>query len=313
MQTLSIYRFARLLSLAVAGLGMTQAANAAVVISSIDTPVILDFETTQEGVSNIGTGSGADHGIGSVVSSENYNARGPHNDNKNAALHCESNLISSSNPYWNDDAKRSLAFGPHPIKGARNSIKGPNKLGIRTPEKIPGHGSHAVAFAENNDRSKTAYYLLIQNNTGQTITNWTFACDFAYQEPDAKGFSKLEFGYATGGAGTDTVDPETLSFTSFGAAPPVTQGATYATLAGRLHESVATQGVAHGDYIVLAFKDTSTKSGSDIIVDNISITALVSGEWVDRSDAPISTPPVKPVTAEPAPEPIDPGGFVEPE
>ncbi|MDX2109697.1 MAG: PEP-CTERM sorting domain-containing protein [Verrucomicrobiota bacterium] len=131
--------------------------------------------------------------------------------------------------------------------------------------------SNALRLSVNAGFDSSAIFFRIQNNTGSTIKDWQFTSDIFYFEPDANSFSNLTFSYAI----DNGVNPAAMTFTGFGTAPAITQGVVLSSLAGTLNQTVTTAGVANGDYIVLAFKDTTGNSGSTIFLDNIGVTGVI--------------------------------------
>lgn len=132
-----------------------------------------------------------------------------------------------------------------------------------------GMSSYAYKLAQEDDFSFSCLYLRIQNKTGDAVAQWAFSADIYYGEPDLDNFSVLTYAYAVD-SGTD---PNSMDFIPFGTAPEVRSGDVIRDLAGTLNETVTTERVPDGGYIVLAFRDPGGDGGSDIYLDNIGVIA----------------------------------------
>ena len=147
------------------------------------------------------------------------------------------------------------------------------------------NGTPFVAYRLSLDRdcAVSGFYLRIQNKTGAPVTAWTFSASYYYREPDSDQFSQLEFSYAV----DNSNNPNKMTFIPFGKATPISRGDTIENLAGTLNETVTTDPVEDGNYIVLAFKDTGACRGSDIYIDDIGVTAVKAAvEYYEEDPAP---------------------------
>ena len=267
----------RLLAASVATLGFATASNAAVIISTPGVATVLDFESDIEGVNSIGIGSSVNNALGAVAEPGNWNGRSIFNTNRQGSLHSESNVVATANGFWNDPVRSDVSFGPIAdtlnVGGppASGGVAGQNSLGLRGTGNDASLTSYGVQ-ASIDDTNDSVYYLLVQNNTGADAT-FDISASIYFEEGDGAIIGSLNYGYATGGAGTDTAAPGGMSFTAYGSGPSATVGDTFASLAGTMTGSTAN--VAAGDYLVLSFDPTV---GTGVIVDDISITAVAVPE-----------------------------------
>jgi hypothetical protein len=102
------------------------------------------------------------------------------------------------------------------------------------------------------------------------VSAWTFTADLFIAEPDANNFSIIQFSYAV----SNGDNPAAMSFTNFGGSPTITQNMTLSGTPQFQLNSTVSATVAHGDYIVLAFRDLQPEHGSTVFIDNIGVTAV---------------------------------------
>ena len=133
--------------------------------------------------------------------------------------------------------------------------------------------SNRWLLSGDDDFTTGGLYFRIQNNTGATVTDWKFDADVFFKEDDLNS-SSFTWGYSI----TNSLAVSSMSFTSLGATPAITNGDTLATLKDPLSQTVSTTGVANGEYIVLAFEEigggTGDSAGSTVMLDNIGVTAI---------------------------------------
>lgn len=252
-------------------------ASAQLVIYTTNTPSVITFDADTAGIYQARTGTGT---MRSIAEPDAFGLS-QFNANKSSAL-----LVggaASAQQYttgFTGSGNGSPTRFQADANGDGDTIdEGVGNVNIRVyrPDETLGTGlsSNAVSLSQNGDFAFNSLYFRIQNNTGATVTDWTFAADIFYAEPDANNFSNLTFSYAI----DNGVDPAAMTFTGFGTAPAITQAATLASLAGALNQTITTAGVANGDYIILAFRDTAAStSGSTIFLDNIGVTAVAVPE-----------------------------------
>lgn len=131
--------------------------------------------------------------------------------------------------------------------------------------------TNALRIARDSDFAVSSVFLRIQNNTGIAINSWDIGFDLFYKDTGTSQFSVVQLQYASASA-TD-LDPDALSWTTYGTPPAVTQSATV-SFGGSISETIGAT-IAPGNFLVLAFRDTASSSdGSTVLVDNISITAV---------------------------------------
>ena len=167
------------------------------------------------------------------------------------------------------------AFGvdPNGNSSTGDVVNATNQLGAEQAADLAGHSSNGLLVAKEGDFASSSVYFRIQNNTGATVTDWTFTADVFYEEGGGS-VSTATFGYAVDNS---VIAPADGSFTFFGAASAAANGDTYATLAYSLDETVTTTGVADGDYLILGFfDDLNNSNGSGIVIDDISVTAVLT-------------------------------------
>jgi hypothetical protein len=133
-----------------------------------------------------------------------------------------------------------------------------------------GLSSNALRLSDNNDWALNGWYFRIQNNTGSTVSAWNFKADLFIAEPDSGGFSNIQFAYAA----SNNNNPAAMTFTTFGGPVNISQGMTLSATPQFQLDATVNATVANGDYIVLAFRDIQSGSGSTVFIDNIGITAV---------------------------------------
>ena len=252
-------------SLAVAGLSVS--ANAALDVSTAGVAATLDFDSSVADVFTVGAGSNAG-GASTQVSEEYFwNNTSPWNGNRQGGLRTEG--AAMAHQYLAGGAASNI-FSANPNGDASNQdVYGSNQLGAERAADLAGYGSNALLLSKEGDFASSAFYLRVQNNTGAAVTDWNFAADIFFEETGS-GASSVDVSYAV----DNGTDAGAMTYTAIQSG--ITSGAaTYATLGTAVNSTVTTASVAAGDYIVLAFNDTSNNAnGSGVIVDNISVTVV---------------------------------------
>ena len=271
------------LAIVIAALSNCGTANASIFINDGSTTT-LSFDANHAGLFTLGAGINAGGSTPNLAEPEQWNLRSLFNGDRAGSLNTEG---AATNQQWAmQNSNLSTHFGADENSdGTLNDIgnfspgefafRASNATGVEKAANLSGYSSNAVQLAKDNDNAYSAVYFRIKNNTGETITDWTFSGDVFYEEQVSGGPSTIDFGYSLGNA-SDGARPSDFSYTPFGSAPAATSGATYASLAYSLNETVATAGVAHGDYITLRFGDVGGNNGSGIIIDDIGITAATT-------------------------------------
>ncbi len=238
-------------------------------IGSTNTQTLIDFDTDVANVFQIGAGDNAGGATTQVGESDQWNMHGTFNSYRFGGLL----TAGAAMMYQYQDGGVATTFGVDPNgDGDVNDLYGSNRIGAEQASDLAGASSNGLLLSVDGDFASSAFYIRIKNDTGQTITDWNFAADVLYEESESSA-STATFGYAidNGLVGTS------MTFTGFGNASAATSGATYATTAYGLDETLTTAGVADGEYIVLGFFDQLNNShGSGIVIDNIGITALTA-------------------------------------
>ena len=248
-------------------------ASAQWVIDTTDTQSLMTFDDDVDGVfmANKGTDTGWN-----VVEPDNW-VRSVHNSGGGNALFSES--VATSHRWMNGDGTTNGSATHFSTDGNANGATGDaigyNQMTTRTGAGAVGNHSYGLSGKANgtDDHGVNGLYFRIQNNTGVTITDWTFDAKFYFGETNVNQFSILEYSYSI----DDGTNPNTnyMSFISFGITPTVSQGDSITNLAGILSETVETAGVTNGGYIVLQFADTQDVGASSFVyIDDIGVTAV---------------------------------------
>jgi hypothetical protein len=249
--------------LALAALGLASTASAQLAITQLGTQTLITFDTDTPGI---------------------YHARTPgshmraiYEPNVGA-----SELANDSYFFSNGVASQhSFQYGGNPTRFANDGDgngQTNNEIGQTTQRvyhngeiEAAGLSSNALRLSNNNDWAINGWYFRIQNNTGSTVSAWTFTADLFIAEPDANNFSIIQFAYAVDNGN----NPATMNFTTFGGSPTITQGMTLSATPQFQLNATVNATVANGDYIVLAFRDTANNTpSSTVFIDNIGITAV---------------------------------------
>ncbi|MEE9403990.1 MAG: hypothetical protein V3V20_03785 [Algisphaera sp.] len=279
-------------------LGTCVSSNATLVISQADTQSLLTFDEDHEGVFVIGTGSNAGGASPAVGEPEELRRSARHRNREGGLL---TTGVAIQNK-WADKGKITLFGADANGDNDQEDLFGSVQMGVMKADQLPHYNSNALLISKQDNWGRTGVYLRIQNNTHTTITRWTFTADVYYEETTDKGAGNTTFRYAVDNGNDIDAMMAASAFTPFAQAPTATAGATYAAVAYRLNQTITTPGVAQGDHIILAIETPDGITGSATLVDNIGVTAVVTGD---------STPPT---LSPPTPEtPETPGGFVEPE
>jgi hypothetical protein len=257
--------------LALAAFGMASTASAQLVITNLNTPTLIDFDSATPGIYHPRTGTGGTFNIIEPNSwqLDNFNADQGSGFLSNGVANSYGNVEgyvgqgNNSPTHFANDGNGN---------GQTNNEIGFGGMAVYRPDQpeATGLNSNAFRLAINNDWAQNGQYFRIQNNTGATVSQWTFTADLFIAEPDASNFSNIQFSYAV----DNGVNPATMTFTTFGGSPTITQGMTLSGTPQFQLNSTVSATVAHGDYIVLAFNDLQTTEGSTVFVDNIGITAI---------------------------------------
>jgi hypothetical protein len=252
------------LTLLTAALGLASTASAQLVITQLGTQTLITFDADTPGI---------------------YHARTPGSSMR--AIY-EPNVgayeLANHSYFFSNGvaSQHSFEYGGNPTQFANDGDgngQTNNEIG-QTTQRVYHNGetdaaglsSNALRLSNNNDWAINGWYFRIQNNTGSTVTAWNFKADLFIAEPDpnANEFSNIQFAYAVNNGN----NPATMTFTTFGGSPNITQNMTLSGTAAFQLNSTVSASVANGNYIVLAFRDIQSGSGSTVFIDNIGITAV---------------------------------------
>ena len=235
-------------------------ASAAWVVND-GTQQLITFESDIAGVFVANAGTEGNYGI---VEPDAWQIS-PWNDNRGAGLISTAAALQQEwHPGYNSVAASStrlLADGDG--NGTTNTTIGFNQVGV----KLGAGADHSMQMAQDGDYANNGLYFRILNDTGATVTDWTFDA-LVYFGDDDTSTSTLSFSYAI----DNGTDPDAMTFSSFDSVSAAI-GDVITTLDYTMSQTVTTAGVADGDYIVLAFTDPSG-DGSDIYLDDIGVTAI---------------------------------------
>jgi hypothetical protein len=255
--------------LALAALGLASTASAQLAITQLGTPTVITFDTDTPGIYQARTGTGPSRNI------TEPDAWDVNQNNSSLASTFLSNGVANS--YGNlvgyvgqgNNSPTRFANDGNGNGETDNNIGAGDMLVFR-PDQITGLNSNAFRLSLNGDWAQNGQYFRILNNTGSTVSAWTFTADLFIVEPDANGFSNIQFAYAVDNGN----NPATMTFTTFGGSPNITSGMTLGTNPQFQLNATVNASVANGDYIVLAFLDTANAPGSTVFIDNIGVTAV---------------------------------------
>jgi hypothetical protein len=257
------------LTLLTVALGLASTASAQLIITQLGTTTTIDFDSTTPGIYQARTGTG---GSRSIAEPNSWDVD-PNNANKASALISTGVALSQTfhTGYTGQGNGSPTRFA---ADGNGNNATNDDDIGFSTMFVLQESGlaSNALRLTLNDDYALNSFYFRIQNNTGSTVSAWTFTADLFISEPDSGGFSDIQFAYAVDIGN----NPATMTFTTFGGSPSITPGMTLSgTPAFQLNSTVSAT-VAHGGYIVLAFLDNppNNTAGSTVFIDNIGITAV---------------------------------------
>lgn len=255
--------------LSLTALSMASTASAQLQITQVNTPTVITFDADTPGIYQVRTGTGNTRAI---LEPTAYDITRRDGNKASAFLSLGVASRSSSLPGYTGQGKNSPTRFANDGNGngQTNDEIGFNR--VYRPDQPEGAGltSNAVRLSSNNDFAQNALYFRIQNNTGETVHNWTFTADLFMEEPDTNLFSNIQFSYAV----SNGDDPAAMTFTPFGNSPTITQGMTLSGTPQFQLNATVTASVAQGDYIILAISDINRPHGSTVFVDNIGITAV---------------------------------------
>jgi hypothetical protein len=259
------------LTLLTFALGLASTATAQLVITQLGTTTTIDFDSATPGIYHPRTGTGGTYNIMEPNSWQLDNF----NNNKGSGF--LSNGVASSY----DDVEGYQGQGNNsPTRfandgngnGQTNNEIGFGGMAVYRPNQPEGAGltSNAFRLAIDGDYAENGQYFRILNNTGATVSAWTFTADLFIAESGANDFSIIQFSYAV----SNGDNPAAMTFTTFGTPPTITSGLTLSGTPFFQLNSTVSATVDHGDYIVLAFRDLQPEHGSTVFIDNIGVTAV---------------------------------------
>ena len=144
-----------------------------------------------------------------------------------------------------------------------------------------GAASNLVMISPVDDWTTSAVYLRIQNTTGATVSNWKIGFEL-YGAETNNDVSTLNYGFAV----SNSLQPGSLSYTSFGSHEMTNTGSTAALSLDATEDIDVAAVVPDGGYLVIALTETGVNSGSAIYLDNLSVTALASNNTVLTLEEP---------------------------
>jgi hypothetical protein len=255
------------LTLLTVALGLASTASAQLIITQLGTTTTIDFDSTTPGIYQARTGTG---GSRSIAEPNSWDVD-PNNPNKASALISTGVALSQSfhTGYTGQGNGSPTRFA---ADGNGNNATNDDDIGFSTMFVLQESGlaSNALRLTLNDDYALNSFYFRIQNNTGSTVSAWNFKADLFIAEPDSGGFSIIQFAYAV----SNNNNPAAMTFTTFGGSPTITQNMTLSATPQFQLDATVNATVANGDYIVLAFRDIQSGSGSTVFIDNIGITAV---------------------------------------
>jgi hypothetical protein len=232
-------RILKLLVLAIISpLGLVQPARGDLVISSVNTASLIDFESTLTGVNN-GAYTGAGFGAGS------------------GQLDAGAWAIT-------DLSGAELARGYTSGSGAAG-------VGLYSFDVLGGGTSHTFGVKpDNNDFNIGTVTLRVANMTGSTIGSWAISYDlFSFNNTNTS--STFNFSFSTDG--TNFTSVSALNFAS-----PGTADATPAWSSGTNRSTTISANVANNGILFLRWTSTDNVGGGNVrdslALDNISVTAV---------------------------------------
>jgi hypothetical protein len=264
--------------LSLAALGLASTASAQLQITNLNTPYLINFDSNVPGIYYTLTGDPNPKTYSIAEPGALYAQVGPNFTHR--ASHLRSTGVATSQSthvgYQGQGAGSPTRFADdgNGINNANDANIGEPGMRVYLNDETEASGltSNAFRLALNNDGAQNAVYFRIFNDTGGDVPSWNFKADFFIAEPDADNFSILEFAYAV----SNNNNPGAMTFTTFGTPPTITSGLTLSGTPFFQLNAIVNAMVNDQDYIVLAFRDTSsgTNVGSTIFIDNIEITAV---------------------------------------
>jgi hypothetical protein len=264
--------------LSLAALGLASTASAQLQITNLNTPYLINFDSNVPGIYYTLTGFPTNDTY-SIAEPDAPDAQLGTNFTDRAS-HLRSTGVATSQSthvgYEGQGAGSPTRFASDGNGNGNTNDFDIGEPGMRvyfnTETEASGLTSNAFRLALNNDGAQNAVYFRIFNDTGGDVPSWNFKADFFIAEPDADNFSTLEFAYAVDNGN----DPAAMTFTTFGTPPTITSGLTLSGTPFFQLNAIVNAMVNDQDYIVLAFRDTSSgiNVGSTIFIDNIEITAV---------------------------------------
>jgi hypothetical protein len=267
-----------LATLSLAALGLASTASAQLQIENLNTPYLINFDSNVPGIYYTLTGFPTNNTY-SIAEPDAPDAQ-LGNNFMDRASHLRSTGVATSQSthvgFEGQGAGSPTRFANDGNGNGNTDDANIGQPGMRVylngETAASGLTSNAFRLALNNDGAQNAVYFRIFNDTGGNVPSWNFKADFFIAEPDANNFSTLEFAYAV----SNNNNPGAMTFTTFGTPPTITSGLTLSGTPFFQLNAIVNALVNDQNYIVLAFRDTSsgTNVGSTIFIDNIEITAV---------------------------------------
>jgi hypothetical protein len=264
--------------LSLAALGLASTASAQLQITNLNTPYLINFDSNVPGIYYTLTGNPTFDTYSIAEPGALYAQVGTNFTDR--ASHLRSTGVATSQSthvgYQGQGAGSPTRFASDGNGNGNTNDFDIGEPGMRVylngETEASGLTSNAFRLALNNDGAQNAVYFRIFNDTGGNVPSWNFKADFFIAEPDANNFSILEFAYAV----SNNNNPGAMTFTTFGTPPTITSGLTLSGTPFFQLNAIVNAMVNDQNYIVLAFRDTSsgTNVGSTIFIDNIEITAV---------------------------------------
>jgi hypothetical protein len=250
------------LTLLTFALGLASTASAQLVITQLGTQTLITFDTDTPGIYHARTPGSPMRAI--------YEPNVGANELANDSYFFSNGVASQHSHQYGGNPTRFANDGDG--NGQTNDQIGQTTQRVyhNGETAAAGLSSNALRLSDNNDWALNGWYFRIQNNTGSTVSAWTFTADLFIAEPNANNFSIIQFAYAV----SNGDNPATMTFTPFGGPVNISQGMTLSATPQFQLNSTVNATVANGGYIVLAFRDLQATEGSTVFIDNIGITAV---------------------------------------
>lgn len=259
----------RIVSAALAVL-VAAAAQAQIIVPSMNTPVTITFTATQNGIFQVGA-PGAN--VRGVIEPEWW-AR--YWGDIDRGLHTETFVIrhSSFNEYGLGTGVAGYFVDGNNDGDVYDQFGG-NGVILTLQGEVPNNVSNMVRLAGNDDWASSDVFIRIRNMTGQTVPQWNISFDLYGHENDDNYRSTVYGEYVV----SNSLQPGALTYTTLSTTVIPNTGGAFQLVANISNTFAAS--VANGDYLVFRLREVPPAPpwggqgpGSGVYFDNFSVAAI---------------------------------------